>query len=419
MSLPPILSALRKHKAGTALIALQIALTLAIVCNAIFIIAQRIERVNRPTGIDENNLALVTQQFVNAPKGTDPANVEKLDGMLEQDLATLRQIPGVVSVTPTNTLPLWSSSWNTVISTRPRIEFKDKSSFNMTSLYFADANGIPTLGVKLVAGRNFRPSEITHNVARSEIRPAVVIITRALADKLFPDGHALGQTVYLNGYSTPSTVIGIVARLQNSSLSDWANTYVWSSVLVPMRLDNAFTRYVVRTRPGQLDAVMHAVRPALYKADPMRVMDDDGVHSFAQIRAEAYKGDIGMAILMGVICVILIAVTAGGIVGLTSFWVGQRRKQIGVRRALGARKIDILRYLQLENLMIAGGGCALGILLAIGLNLVLMQHMSMDRLPIYIVLAGVVLVLILGQAAVFVPARRAANVPPVVATRSV
>ncbi|HET7663078.1 MAG TPA: peptide ABC transporter permease, partial [Rhodanobacteraceae bacterium] len=78
MSLPPILSALRKHKAGTALIALQIALTLAIVCNAIFIIAQRVERVNRPTGIDESNLMLVSQQFVGAPNGTDPASIEKL-----------------------------------------------------------------------------------------------------------------------------------------------------------------------------------------------------------------------------------------------------------------------------------------------------------------------------------------------------
>jgi putative ABC transport system permease protein len=109
MSMPPIVSALRKHKAGAALIALQIALTLAIVCNAIFIIAGRIERVNRPTGLDENNLVLVAQQFVGAPHGIDPASVDKLDSMQQQDLAVVRQIPGVASVAPTNTLPLWNS----------------------------------------------------------------------------------------------------------------------------------------------------------------------------------------------------------------------------------------------------------------------------------------------------------------------
>ncbi|HET6586176.1 MAG TPA: ABC transporter permease [Oleiagrimonas sp.] len=419
MSMPPILSALRKHKAGTALIALQIALTLAIVCNAIFIIAQRIERVNRPTGINESNLVLVSQQFVGAPNGTDPASIDKLDSLMQQDVATLRQIPGVVSVTPTNSVPLLQSSWNSAISTKPAIQFKDKSSFKMTTLYFVDADGLPVLDAKLIAGRNFRPSEIMHGPARSDSSPAAIIITQELAKKLFVDGKALGKTVYMGGKSSPSTVIGVLARLQTSGLGAWADRFAYSSVLIPRRLDSAFTRYAIRTRPGQLDAVMQAVRPALYKANPMRVLDDDAIRSFAQIRADAYKGDVGMAILMSVICIILIAVTAGGIVGLTSFWVGQRRKQIGVRRALGARKIDILRYFQIENLMIAGGGCVLGIVLAVGLNLMLMQHMSMARLPIFIVLAGVVLVLILGQAAVFVPARRAAEVPPVVATRSV
>jgi putative ABC transport system permease protein len=67
MSIHPILAALRRHKSGVVLISMQIALTLAIVCNAIFIIGQRIERVNRPTGIDERNLFLVTQQWVGAP----------------------------------------------------------------------------------------------------------------------------------------------------------------------------------------------------------------------------------------------------------------------------------------------------------------------------------------------------------------
>ncbi len=98
MTLHPILAALRKHKAGVVLIALQIALTLAIVCNAVFIIGQRIERVHRPTGLDENNLFLVSQQWVGAPSGDDPAGVEKLDVMQREDLAALRNLPDVASV---------------------------------------------------------------------------------------------------------------------------------------------------------------------------------------------------------------------------------------------------------------------------------------------------------------------------------
>jgi putative ABC transport system permease protein len=98
--------------------------------------------------------------------------------------------------------------------------------------------------------------------------------------------------------------------------------------------------------------------------------------------------------------------------------VGQRHRQIGVRRALGARKVDILHYFQMENLLIAGLGAVAGIALAVGLNLLLMKYYEMDRMPVPYVLVGVVLVLLLGQGAVFTPARRASNVPPVVATRA-
>jgi putative ABC transport system permease protein len=166
-----------------------------------------------------------------------------------------------------------------------------------------------------------------------------------------------------------------------------------------------------------MEAAMRAAAPTLYQVNPLRVLDDDSVKSFADIRAQAYRADVGMAVLMGVICLILLSVTAAGIVGLTSFWVGQRHKQIGVRRALGARKVDILHYFQLENLLIAGSGAVGGVLLAIGLNMLLMKHYEMDRLPILYVLVGVAAVLLLGQGAVFVPARRASNVPPVAATR--
>jgi putative ABC transport system permease protein len=119
MKLPPILAALRKHKAGMVLISLQIALTLAIVCNAIFIIGQRIERVNRPTGLDESNLFLVSQQWVGAPSADTPDGVEQLDAMQREDLIALRNLPGVAALAPINSLPLLNSSWTGSVSLKP------------------------------------------------------------------------------------------------------------------------------------------------------------------------------------------------------------------------------------------------------------------------------------------------------------
>jgi putative ABC transport system permease protein len=419
MTMHPILAALRKHKAGVVLIALQIALTLAIVCNAVFIIGQRIERVNRPTGLDESNLFLVTQQWVGAPSGDDAGSVEKLDSLQLTDLAALRALPGVASVAPVNSLPLLNSSWNGAVDLKPGDAGQGSFNGTRTTYYFSDEQALATLGLRLVAGRNFTAGEVGHRGFRDQGEPALVILTKALGDKLFPKGDALGKVIYLNGATTPSTIIGMVERMQVPGTGSWTNAFVWNATLVPTRLDANFSRYAVRTKPGQLDAVMRSVMPALYKANPMRVLDDDSVRSFAEIRDKAYRADRGMAILMGVVALILLCVTAAGIVGLTSFWVGQRHRQIGVRRALGARKVDILHYFQIENLLIAGTGVVLGVLLAVGLNMWLMSHYEMTRIPVLYVLTGVLAMLAIGQAAVFVPARRASNVPPVVATRAV
>lgn len=122
--------------------------------------------------------------------------------------------------------------------------------------------------------------------------------------------------------------------------------------------------------------------------------------------------------LVGVIAALLI-VTALGIVGLASFWVAQRRRTIGVRRALGATRGNILHYFQTENFVLATFGIALGMVLAYGINLFLMSHYELPRLPGIYFPVGAVLLWLIGQVAVLGPALRAAAVPPVVATRSV
>lgn len=122
---------------------------------------------------------------------------------------------------------------------------------------------------------------------------------------------------------------------------------------------------------------------------------------------------------MGMICIVLLAVTAAGVVGLTSFWVGQRRRQIGIRRALGATRSDILNYFLTENLLISLGGVIVGTLLAVGMNALMISQFEMTRLSLIYVVAGSAMLLLLGQAAVLAPALRASRVSPVEATRSV
>ena len=420
MRLHPVIAALGKHKAGAFLIGLQIALTLAIVCNVIFIVAMKVQRIERPTGLDERNLFLIVQSFIGAPAGSDPASLGKLDSLQRTDLATLRSLPDVQSATPVNSLPLLRINWVQGVSLKPG-QVHDTTNAN---LFYGGQSMLRTLGLELVAGRDFTRADVRQRAMDGKIAPPLVIVTRALADRLFPHGDAVGKPIYVNSNTAPSTIVGVVARMLTAAPDGW-DSIAYDAVLVPARIDDASTMYAVRARPGRMHAAMREARKALFKVDPLRVIQQtsryspDGIHSYAQIREMGYALDIFLTHALILIGVILLAVTGIGMTGLTSFWVNQRHKQIGIRRALGATRSDILRYFRLENLLIAGSGCVAGALLAMGINLLLLRRFQMERMPVWYVLAGVAVILVLGQVAVWSPARRASRVPPVVATRSV
>ncbi|URL57540.1 ABC transporter permease [Luteibacter flocculans] len=404
MQIKPILAALRRHKAGTILIALQIALTLAIVCNALFIVHERVERVSRPTGMNEANVVAVQNLYVGAPSTYLP--------LIKTDLQAIRSMPGVENAYATNSFPLRRGGWSTSAQ-RTADATKDGV---QSALYFADEHALATLGVKLIAGRNFTSSEISSINREQQPAPPQVIITKAMADKLFPEGNALGKTIYyIKG--RPSTIIGIVEKLT----VPWISTDFTDNVtIMPLTFDGGYQTFVIRTKPGQQDAVFKSVADKLYGVSRMRVLPEkSGVRTFEMVRQKAYEADRGMAVLMSVVCGVLLAITAAGIVGLSSFWVGQRRRQIGVRRALGASKRDILSYFMTENLLIAVAGVAVGVILALGMNQWMLTQFEMERLSMTYLIVGVVILLALGQAAVFAPALRASRVPPVEATRSV
>jgi len=418
MSIHPILSALRRHKTGTILIALQIALTLAIVCNALFIIRTQFEKMGRPTGLDEHNLLMVATTQSGIDSSTD-AGKATLDASIRADLTALRQLPDVIDAYEARSLPLSGGLWGLGLRLMPSGAYGSH-----TTYFHADEHTLATLGLRLVAGRNFRSDEIGEDDDFGVLQPAVIIVSQHLADSLFPRGDALGKQIYFTSATKPSTIVGIVERMQTSSTYSGTDSRTWNTTLVPLRLVTPSRHYVVRTRPGRVAAAMQSVPVALYAQDPQRVIpdgsggDDAGVRSFAQIRAKAYQGDRTLAMLMGVISIILLAVTAAGIAGLSSFWVGQRRRQIGVRRALGATSRDIARYFLIENALISTAGVVVGIVLAYEFNNWLMGKFELTRLSPAYVMVGVVLLFLLSQCAALAPALRAARIAPVEAIRS-
>jgi putative ABC transport system permease protein len=406
MQLRPILSAMRRNKVGAFLIGIQMAITLAILCNALFIIEQRVALSKRPTGLDEANVFVVTNQWVGDPKD--------MKSKLPADLAAMRAVPDVVDVTATNSYPLGDGGSTEGI----KMNAEQREDSARTALYLGDEHALAAMGLKLVAGRNLNADEISDKSGFDDgVPPASIIVTRALADKLFPAGNALGQSIYVHYQKHQVPIVGIVDRLQVpwTTAGGWGSTFNDNSVLEPFRDDAPLVYYIVRAKPGQLTAVMKAVEKRLFDVSRMRVLS--GIRSQGASRIEAYKDDHGLAVILGVVCSALLAVTAFGIVGLTSYWVAQRSRQIGIRRALGATRNAIVSYFQTENFLIAAAGAVVGVGLAIALNLWMMSFFATERLNGSYALVGAVMVLALGQAAALWPALKAASIPPALATR--
>lgn len=405
MHIRPIISTLHRHRTTATLIILEIALTCAIVCNAIFLIRDRLSRLDQQSGLNENELVRV--QVVSIDKSGNAM------ALTSQDLESLRAIPGVRYAACTNMLPFSSSSWTSSARTDPG----DRSTRFDAATYMGSPDLLETWGVELVAGRDFTPEEYVDfdAVKSGEAKVGSVIITRQAAEQLLPGRNPLGQRLYVFGRD-PQIVVGVVDRLATSTEGRGMTNRSYAMVF-PINIPSSIGgNYLLRVDPARRSEVLAAVDSALARVDHSRIVVSR--QSFAEIRDDYFRQDRSLAYLLSGVSIALLAVTAFGIVGLASFWVQQRTRQIGVRRALGATRGDIVRYFQLENFLLATAGIVVGMALAYAINLWLMHRYQIARLPAGFLPVGACLLWLLGQLAVLGPALRAATISPASATRS-
>ncbi len=405
LEIGPILRTLMRNKMGALLIALQIAVTMTIVVNAVFIIGERNDLMGRESGVDEPNTFQISSMGF-----ADDFNHEQT---IEADLRAIRAIPGIVNATTINAVPISGGGWSMSIQTESGENKPDVP----VAVYMVDEHGVETLDVEILAGSNFDPNEIRFRNADAEGWPQNIIITVAMANNLFPDAHyseAVGKTVYIDN-TEPMQIIGVMDKLQ----APWIG---WNSLenamLSPeyIMFDNS-SRYFIRTEPGQRDQIMLQVEELLAeRANERLVMN---AWTFDEVRERSYSRHAAMIKILTAVMVTLVVITGMGIIGLASFNVNRRKKQIGTRRALGASRTAIVRYFMVENFLITSIGVAVGAAMTFGLNILLVSMFELGRLEWFYVPIGMVCLWILGQIAVFGPAKKAASIPPALATRTV
>ncbi len=402
MHFGPIVRALMHNPTRFWLITAEVALTLAIIVNCIAIILDQRELLTRPSGLDEENLVVVTTQ----PFADGFADGGFIDTVREQDLDTLRSLPGVRAAAAIDHVPLGGGGSIT------RFRAADDDGEGKTTPYFTVGLGaLDALGVELVAGREHVESDLRPGPDD----PENLIVTQALADEFFPDVDAVGKTLYdVDSGELFGTIVGIIRQMHNA----WPKSqFVEQVMLLPGPPDDhRMLRYMVRTEPGAMDQVFSSLEPAIAAVNDGRIVK---VRTLEEFKRGYFDDELVLIKVLSALAVLLVAVTTLGIIGLTSFSVTQRKREIGTRRALGATRTEVMQYFVTEIWVIVGIGLVAGVLLAYALNFALAHLAGAPALPWTLLAGGVALLWIIGIAAALAPAFQATLVPPVVTTRTV
>jgi len=391
LDIKPIFNAIRRSKIGAVLLLLQIALTMAIVSNAAFMINDHVSYLREDTGFPEKEIfSLSVMTF-----GKD----RSLSQQAELDETMIRSLPGVIDASLIQAVPLSGGGSSSSVALKPSPE---QSKSISVPYYYMDEHGLNTFGIKLLEGRNFRPEEVIVGNDFTGNGPNTIIVSQALADALFSDGGALGETVYLK--NRPLEIIGIVGTMK----SPWPNGMRdKTTAIVPFMDVQNYQHILVRTDKTERANIMANIEQKMLDVYDKRVIINvDGT-------------DVLMMRMLIVLVVILLLVTALGIFGLTQFNISKRTKQIGTRRALGARKSAIVRYFLVENTMVCIAGLVIGGLAAVVLGDVMMKSYSISSLEPEFIVGTAVFIFVMSLLAVIVPAMRAANISPSIATRSI
>jgi putative ABC transport system permease protein len=402
LNLGPICSTFMRNRIGALLVVFQVAIALAVLANSAWIVHQRVEALSKPTGLDDANLFAVSTAAFN--------DHFQYQASLQEDLAYLRGLPGVVAVAPTDAAPFSQTGFSTDVWTNPTQSGapQELNAFSM------DEQGLRALGGHLRAGREFRADEIRGPLTQrsSEFVPEV-LITQAAADLLYPGQNALGRTVF-DSTGQPAAIIGIIDNLIGSLPRGLRTGY--QVALFPRLPEARSLIYLVRTLPGRRDELLAVAQNHLAHSNADRVIKY--ARPVQQFKRRLQLADRNMEIFLITAAALVLITTCLGISGLVVFNVSTRTRQIGTRRALGARRRDILQYFMVENGLLTIAGLLVGSALALAVSTWLSHQYGVPKLNPYYLLGSVPILWVLGQFAAWIPARRATLVQPSVATRT-
>src|ERR1700733_14297542 len=376
----------------------QTALTLALLVGAGLLIRTMINIARVPSGYNTSHI--LTMSVTEVRSFSEWANFHK------RSLQRVQAIPGVQYAAFAWGVPLTGNNWPATMEIEgppPAVKESDKIALPLRAVtedYFK-LMGLPMLG-----GRVFRPSD-------DGKAANVAIVNQAFADRYFPHASAIGRKIWLRGRDQPAMeIVGEVSNGRTDDLTQAASPEIYLSLWQA----TAFSKHLVIRTAGDPRTVMVTVEHELRQVDPTAAIENP--RTLAQIRDESLASrTFAMQLLVG-FAVVGSMLTLVGIYGVLALSVASRRRELGIRLAVGAQQKDIRNLILGEGFRLIASGVFAGVVLAIVLSRVLRSFLfevqpndPMTLMVVGALFAGVALL------ACWAPVRRAAEVDPLEAIR--
>lgn len=319
---------------------------------------------------------------------------------IERVVERIKPLPGVISVAAASSIPLRGVDYHAAGTIIGKTGYYSGRSRDVSRDYFR------TMGIRLLKGRTFTEQDTQQS-------GKVVVVTDGFARKYFSNGEPLGQRLQTPS-NTEAEIVGIVADVRHKRFDQPIEPAYYLPLSQNQESIGTYS-LVVRTAGDPLQ-VASAVRHAVWEEDKNQPLEE--IATMEQITAAATSDLRFISITLGVFALIALLLSAIGIYGVVSYSVAQRTHEIGVRMALGAGRLDVLRLVLTQGMRLTLLGIAIGVSAALGLTRLMRSLLfGLSATDPLTFVAIAILLMFVALIACWIPARRAANVDPMIAIR--
>ena len=407
MNIKALIKSLLLRKFNTGLLLLQLAITLGLIVNSSILSLDTANKLSVDTGLKLEETLLVN---VSTTSG-DYRDYDFARSIMLQDVAALNNLPGVKAVSISNQWPIQNGGTNGNVFDidDPEVARNDRS-LRYVQYLISDHNIADAWGLELVEGRFLTDLDKSTPERRVTGKKLNVVISESLSKTLHKGQSSIGQEL------NAGFVVGVVkdVLLNPSSDKDAQHGVYINSGANNIQYMNGYSLLV---EPGYMDNVRKQVADTIIGVEPQR--DIYSIRTMGEHFENYYADNKGLANLFIMLTVLMLLVTGISSFAYARFHMSQQSKYIGIRRALGAKKSDVIMYVLAENWLISGLATLFGIGLMIGLNILLSQYVSITKPDILLAVVGILIMFVAGTLATWWPAYQTSKIAPVIATRSI